>query len=74
MSKEVDKKRLDRILKILSENGSNLRVDEISKKSRIPSSSVYFYIHKHLKNRVNIIPIGGSKNKGAIIMYSIKVK
>ena len=74
MPKKVNEKRLDRILKVLDENGSTLRVDEISKKTRIPSSSVYYYIHKHLKNKVKIMPIGGTKDKGAIIMYSIKVK
>ena len=57
--KGSDKKKIEKIRKILKENPQGLWVREIARKARLDKSTVSIYLSKYIKNEVEMISISG---------------
>lgn len=71
MAKDIDKRRCEKILKILSQEKDGITISKISKITKIPYSSVYYYLHGYLKHKVKIKSFG-LKKRPAIKIYSLR--
>jgi len=59
MKKGFDKKKIEKIRKILGENPQGLWVRELARKTGLDKSTVSIYLSKHIKREVDVISISG---------------